>query len=54
MEGNYGKHIHNLGQWQHEHRFFTHHDANEKNTRRVMILTAVTMVIEVVAGLMFG
>ena len=47
-------HIHNLGQWQHGHDFFVHRAENEKKTRRVMLLTAVTMVIEIVAGIAFG
>jgi len=47
-------HIHQLGKWQHEHNFFVHREENEKNTRRVMILTAVTMVAEIAAGIAFG
>lgn len=47
-------HIHKLEQWQHEHDFFVHQDKNEKNTQRVMGLTAVTMVVEIIAGIAFG
>lgn len=47
-------HTYKLEQWQHEHSFFTHHARNEKNTQRVMYLTAVTMVVEIAAGLGFG
>ena len=47
-------HIHKLHQWQHKHDFFVHAAQNEKKTQRVMGLTAVTMVIEIVAGLAFG
>ena len=47
-------HIHKLEQWQHGHNFFVHREQNEKNTQKVMGLTAVTMVIEIVAGLAFG
>ncbi len=47
-------HIHKLDQWRHRHNFFVHHERNEKNTRRVMWLTAATMVVEIVAGLLFG
>lgn len=47
-------HIHNLDQWRHEHNFFVSHEQNEKNTLMVVILTAVTMVIEIVAGVAFG
>lgn len=47
-------HIHNLEQWQHGHNFFVHREQNEKNTQKVMGLTAVTMIVEIVAGLAFG
>ncbi len=47
-------HIHNLEQWQHGHNFFVHRKQNEKNTRKVMGLTAVTMVVEIAAGVAFG
>ena len=47
-------HIHKLEQWQHGHNFFVHHEQNEKNTQKVMGLTAVTMVVEIVAGVAFG
>ena len=47
-------HIHNLDQWRHEHNFFVSHEQNEKNTLIVVSLTAVTMLIEIVAGIAFG
>jgi len=47
-------HIHNLDAWQHSHDFSDDHAAAEKSTQKVIILTAVTMVIEIVAGLLFG
>ncbi len=47
-------HIHKLDQWRHGHNFFVHHEENEKRTEKVMGLTAVTMVVEIVAGLAFG
>lgn len=47
-------HIHNLEKWQHKHNFFVHREQNEKNTQKVMGLTAVTMVVEIVAGIAFG
>ncbi len=47
-------HIHNLDKWRHEHNFFVFREQNEKNTFRVMSLTAATMVVEIVAGIMFG
>ena len=47
-------HIHKLEQWQHGHNFFVHREQNEKNTQKVMGLTAVTMVVEIIAGIIFG
>ena len=47
-------HIHKLEQWQHGHNYFVHREQNEKNTQKVMGLTAVTMVVEIVAGIAFG
>jgi cation diffusion facilitator family transporter len=47
-------HIHNLDKWRHGHNFFVPREQNEKNTFRVMSLTAVTMVIEIIAGIVFG
>jgi len=47
-------HIHKLEKWQHGHNFFVHREQNEKNTQKVMGLTAVTMVVEIVAGIVFG
>lgn len=47
-------HIHKLEQWRHGHNFFVPAERNEKNTRRVMGLTALTMVAEIVAGVAFG
>ena len=47
-------HTHKLEQWQHEHDFFVHHADNEKRTQQVMALTAVTMIVEILAGLVFG
>jgi cation diffusion facilitator family transporter len=47
-------HIHTLEQWHHSHDFSaTPHNA-EKNTKIVMLLTAVTMVAEIAAGTLFG
>jgi len=47
-------HIHKLEQWQHGHNFFVHRKQNEKSTKKVMGLTAVTMVVEIAAGVAFG
>lgn len=47
-------HIHTLHQWQHSHNFVSASDYGEKSTTKVMVLTALMMVIEIVAGMMFG
>jgi cation diffusion facilitator family transporter len=47
-------HNHTLEQWQHSHDFLVDRDRAEKSTQMVMWLTAVTMVVEVVAGNIFG
>ncbi|MEZ4485841.1 MAG: CDF family Co(II)/Ni(II) efflux transporter DmeF [Syntrophotaleaceae bacterium] len=47
-------HIHKIRQWQHPHDFYVHHEQNEKNTQKVMVLTVITMAVEVIAGLVFG
>jgi len=43
-----------LSQWTHGHDFAGEFDAAEKNTRRVLWLTAAMMVIEIVGGLKLG
>lgn len=43
-----------LEQWQHSHDFLVNRDRAEKNTTTVMWLTAITMVVEIVAGSFFG
>lgn len=43
-----------LEQWQHSHDFSVNWEYAEKNTTTVMWLTAVTMVVEIVAGSFFG
>jgi cation diffusion facilitator family transporter len=47
-------HIHALDQWQHSHNFTSASDHGEKRTTNVMMLTAIMMVVEVVAGTVFG
>ena len=47
-------HIYNLSNWQHEHRFHRTDSHGERNTMRVILLTVSMMVIEIVAGLLFG
>lgn len=43
-----------LEQWQHYHDFLPHQHEAEKNTQIVMLLTTVTMIIEIITGLLFG
>jgi cation diffusion facilitator family transporter len=47
-------HIEILEQWQHSHNFLVDRQQAEKNTKIVMFLTAATMVVEIIAGLLFG
>jgi len=44
-----------LTPWRHEHCYLgSNHDRNAGRTRLVMALTAVTMVVEIIAGGLFG
>lgn len=45
---------HNIDQWQHDHYFHIDNNRGENNTRRVMILTLVMMILEIIAGMAFG
>ncbi|MFK5968824.1 MAG: CDF family Co(II)/Ni(II) efflux transporter DmeF [Candidatus Marithrix sp.] len=47
-------HLHTLNKWQHSHNFVTAHEHGEKRTLQVLILTALTMVVEIIAGSVFG
>lgn len=47
-------HIHTLEQWQHSHDFSVDQNQAERNTKIVLLLTAITMVAEIVAGTIFG
>lgn len=47
-------HTHSLANWQHEHDFSVNNEKGERRTKYVLLLTAVTMVIEIVAGSIFG
>jgi cation diffusion facilitator family transporter len=47
-------HSETLNQWQHSHNFASDSDHGENRTTKVMTLTAIMMVIEVVAGMAFG
>ncbi|MBF0468071.1 MAG: CDF family Co(II)/Ni(II) efflux transporter DmeF [Desulfamplus sp.] len=47
-------HITELETWQHKHNFEITHKKSEQRTTQVLIMTAVTMVVEIVAGMLFG
>lgn len=47
-------HSDTLEKWQHPHDFAVINEVGEKRTYHVLILTAVTMLVEIVAGSVFG
>jgi len=47
-------HIYSLNKWQHNHSYSLDSHTNEKKTFRVVVLTAVMMVLEIAAGVLFG
>lgn len=47
-------HTHTLENWQHKHDFSVNNERGERRTLYVLILTAITMVVEIVAGSIFG
>jgi cation diffusion facilitator family transporter len=47
-------HIHSLERWQHSHDFVVIHEKGEKRTKQVLLLTAITMIVEIIAGFAFG
>jgi cation diffusion facilitator family transporter len=47
-------HLHTLDSWQHSHDFSVPLPQAEQRTQLVMLLTALTMVAEVIAGTLFG
>ncbi|MBD1909971.1 MULTISPECIES: CDF family Co(II)/Ni(II) efflux transporter DmeF [unclassified Leptolyngbya] len=47
-------HNHSHEQWQHSHDFLIDRQQAERNTKIVLLLTAITMVAEVIAGSIFG
>jgi cation diffusion facilitator family transporter len=46
--------VHNLASWQHDHAYDTGNRAAERRTWIVVAITAVTMVVEIVAGYITG
>ncbi len=47
-------HIYNLEQWQPQHDFHIDYQSGERRSLFVLALTAVTMVVEIAAGTVFG
>jgi len=47
-------HAHSLEDWQHSHEFSVKNDKGERRTHYVLILTAIVMFIEIVAGSIYG
>ena len=47
-------HKHTLARWQHSHDFAFIHEKGELRTKQVLVITAITMVVEIVAGSVFG
>jgi cation diffusion facilitator family transporter len=47
-------HTNDLSPWVHQHVFNTGSQAAERGTRLVMVITAITMVVEITAGLWFN
>ena len=47
-------HIHNIETWEHSHNFLDDRNQAEKKTTIVLLLTVVTMVVEIIAGRAFG
>ncbi|MBF0625514.1 MAG: CDF family Co(II)/Ni(II) efflux transporter DmeF [Magnetococcales bacterium] len=47
-------HIHTLERWHHTHAFHAESQSGERRLRQVILLTAVTMAVEIAAGYGFG
>lgn len=47
-------HLQTLASWQHQHDFTVIHEKGERRTIQVLVMTAATMLVEVVAGVAFG
>lgn len=47
-------HTQDLQPWRHDHDFLVIQEHGEKRTLKVLLLTAVTMIVEITAGLAFG
>lgn len=47
-------HAHSLENWQHSHEYAVKNDKGERRTQYVLILTAITMFVEIFAGSIYG
>jgi cation diffusion facilitator family transporter len=47
-------HTYSLEKWEHSHDFSLIHEKGERRTIQVFALTAITMVVEIVAGQLYG
>jgi cation diffusion facilitator family transporter len=47
-------HTQSLELWQHSHDFAFIHEKGERRTKQVLVITAITMVAEIIAGTVFG
>lgn len=47
-------HVHTMENWQHSHEYSVVNEKGERRTLYVLILTAITMVVEILAGSVYG
>jgi cation diffusion facilitator family transporter len=47
-------HTENLAPWQHSHRFTVDRTQSQRKTAIVVVITLITMIVEIVAGWLFG
>ena len=47
-------HKHTLDKWKHHHNFVSINEKGERRTKQVLVLTVITMIAEVAAGVVFG
>jgi len=47
-------HVYTLKNWQHDHDFAVKSEKGEQRARAVLIITALTMIVEIIAGSLFG
>ena len=47
-------HMHILSLLEHEHDFYVINKKRERRTKQVLVLTFLTMILEIAAGILFG